>query len=126
MFIRFVTKARIQGSRCRAGIFYVAYRVADEMDYLDEARYELACDWFDENLPFPCRLSRSRRPRAHSAAICWFKPDAHECIQRAMRIASLLESNGIPTAMLRTERPGYIVYEDDLQVAAVPFRDTRA
>jgi hypothetical protein len=28
------------------------------------------------------------------------------------------------TFVVRTPRPGSVVYEDDVQVAAVPFRDT--
>jgi hypothetical protein len=28
------------------------------------------------------------------------------------------------TFMVRTQRPGFVVYEDEIQVAAVPFRDT--
>lgn len=28
------------------------------------------------------------------------------------------------TFRVRTMRPGFVLYEDDLQVAAVPFRDT--
>jgi hypothetical protein len=30
------------------------------------------------------------------------------------------------TFVVRTRRPGFVVYEDDVQVAAVPFRDTFA
>jgi hypothetical protein len=26
--------------------------------------------------------------------------------------------------VVRTARPGFVVYEDDVQVAAVPFKDT--
>jgi len=30
----------------------------------------------------------------------------------------------VPTFVVRTKRPGFVVYQDDIQVAAVPFRDT--
>lgn len=30
------------------------------------------------------------------------------------------------TFVVRTARPGFVVYEDEVQVAAVPFRDTFA
>jgi hypothetical protein len=33
----------------------------------------------------------------------------------------MLERCGILTEMLRTDKPGYVVYEDKYQVAAVPF-----
>ena len=36
----------------------------------------------------------------------------------------VLEAYDIRLEMLRTERPGYIVYEDDHQVVAYPFADT--
>jgi hypothetical protein len=38
-------------------------------------------------------------------------------------LAALLETSGVHTRMITTRRPGYIVYEDSHQVAAVPFRD---
>ena len=38
----------------------------------------------------------------------------------------ILEKHGIVVEMLETERPGYVVYEDDVQVVAEPFSDTRA
>jgi hypothetical protein len=37
----------------------------------------------------------------------------------------LLERHGVRTEVLRTDRPGYVVYEDEYQVAAIPFRGTR-
>ena len=43
---------------------------------------------------------------------------------KAKEIVAILESNGIGTATLITRRPGYIVYEDYHQIAAIPFRDT--
>jgi hypothetical protein len=128
MFVRFVAKSRLPGSRCRAGVFYVADLAEERGDlaWLDQLRCDLACSWFDLHLPFPRRFSRSRRPNAHPAAICWFKADARECIQRARRMAALLNLAGVPIDMLRTHQPGYVVYEDSFQVVAVPFRDTRA
>jgi len=71
----------------------------------------------------PSRLSRSRRRTAHSSAICWFKDTAHGYIDRMRRLAALLDASGVHTRMITTRRPGCIVYEDEHQVAAVPFRD---
>jgi hypothetical protein len=36
----------------------------------------------------------------------------------------VLRRNGVFTFRVRTARPGFILYEDAVQVAAVPFRDT--
>lgn len=127
MYVRFVAKTRLPGSRCRKGVFHHACDLVDErkLDLLDELRFEIAADWFDLHLPFPRRFSRSRRPNAHPTAICWFKAEARECIQRARKMAALLNSAGVPIDMLRTDKPGYVVYEDGFQVVAVPFRETR-
>jgi hypothetical protein len=43
---------------------------------------------------------------------------------RLRRAAGLLDGAGVPVLELRTTRPGYILYEDDFQVVALPFRDT--
>lgn len=39
-------------------------------------------------------------------------------------IVDVLTRYDIQTEMIRTNRPGYIVYEDDHQVTAYPFSDT--
>jgi hypothetical protein len=36
----------------------------------------------------------------------------------------ILEAHGVVVERIRTQRPGYIVYEDEHQVAAYPFADT--
>lgn len=38
-----------------------------------------------------------------------------------MREVTLLEHKDLAVKELRTDRPGYIVYEDEHQVAAIPF-----
>ena len=40
------------------------------------------------------------------------------------RLAEVVRRCGHAVTELRTLRPGYIVYEDELQVIAEPFRDT--
>lgn len=34
------------------------------------------------------------------------------------------DAHGIEVEVLHTERPGYVVYEDEYQVAAEPFTET--
>jgi len=41
-------------------------------------------------------------------------------------LASILEGHGISVELLQTERPGYIVYEDNYQVTAEPFIETNS
>src|SRR5690349_6708508 len=78
--------------------------------------------WFNLELERPDRLARSRRPGAHECAISWFKASATEHIARAREVVALLSEHDITSRMLTTERPGYVVYEDEFQVTAEPFR----
>jgi hypothetical protein len=36
----------------------------------------------------------------------------------------LLERHDVPVRMIKTTRPGYVVYEDNFQIVAVPFADS--
>jgi hypothetical protein len=38
-------------------------------------------------------------------------------------LVALLESKDVQTRAISSNRPGIIVYEDDLQIVAVPFRE---
>jgi hypothetical protein len=126
MFLRFVGPVRDEDSHRLTGVFQAAYRLRDRgsLSSGDEARLASLCRWFGANLPVPSRFSRSRRPRARGNAVCWFKRDAADHIGRVWEIGSLLENHGVVVRLLWTNRPGYLVYEDRYQVAAVPFRDT--
>ena len=67
-----------------------------------------------------------RRRNAQKKAICWFKDSSYRCITKAKEIVAILERNRIATATFVTRKPGYIVYDDYHQIAAIPFRDTFA
>lgn len=54
-------------------------------------------------------------------ALASFKASAVEHISRMRELVALLERKTIFVTELRTERPGYIVYENEHQVAAMPF-----
>lgn len=128
MFVRFVTLGRDEDSHCLEGVFRAAFRFRDEgrLGKDDAGRFEALRRWFNVRLPVPARFSRSRGRQAGRRAVCWFKDDALEHLGRVRELAALLERHGVPTRKLRSVRPGYVVYEDDFQVAAVPFRDVNA
>lgn len=83
--------------------------------------YEEVRVWFREHLKKPKRFSRAH----HSFAVCWFKDTAVEHLAQARQFVYLLEEHGTLVRQLTTHRPGYVVYEDDFQVAAEPFRGER-
>lgn len=87
-------------------------------------RYNNVTDWFNENLQVPTKFSRSSSSRAENKAISWFKDSAEESISKMREVRDILEVHGIVVYMIRTSRPGYIVYEDEIQIVAEPFADT--
>jgi hypothetical protein len=127
VFIRLVVTIPNPRTHVLTGIFDVAYDLRDGtgLSADDWASVYLLLDWFEQRLPVPTRFSRSTRRRC-PRAICWFKANAGECITRVNELGRLIGRLGLPTRALRTPRPGYVVYEDRYQVAAVPFRDTGA
>ena len=79
------------------------------------------------HLQKPERFTCSKPPqyRKKNKAISWFKASATQHIDMVRHIVSILDSHNVPTRMITTAKPGYIVYEDASQVAAEPFADSR-
>jgi hypothetical protein len=124
--IRFVTINRHSPYGHRTGVLRGASvlweeKVLSDLDY-EELGQLFA--WFNEHLPSPRRLRVSRRPGAKRTAISWLRASASEHVSRIRRVAQLVEAAGIPVEEIRTDRPGYVVYEDEHQVIALPFADT--
>jgi hypothetical protein len=119
-YIRFVVAHKDEDSHREQGIFQAVARAieweivtgthADELNTLRS--------WFIENLEKPTSFGRGKL----SLGICWFKVDASEHINRIWQMTRILEQHGIYIQKIKTEKPGYIVYEDDWQVVAEPFR----
>ena len=92
---------------------------ASDVERLDDLR-----EWFIDQLPIPTRFSLSPRPHRKAQALSWFKDEATVYIGKMREYRAVLEEYDVRIDMLRTERPGYIVYEDHHQVVAYPFADT--
>jgi hypothetical protein len=127
MFIRFVIAGRDQDSGRRQGLVQAAdeLRASGRMSATDEQRLTEVEQWFRDTLPVPKRFAVSSRPHSKAQAISWFRDTAGEQIYRMRDFQAILEFYGIAVEMLRERRPGYIVYEDDHQVVAYPFSETR-
>ena len=60
-------------------------------------------------------------PVANPGARSWFKSAANELLNLTRGYLELLDRYGVRWVELRTNTPGRITYEDDVQVVAVPF-----
>jgi len=120
VFVRFVGGHIDRRTHKRHGIFDAAGTAMDvlELESYEVERLRSVLDWFNAHLPVPTTLTRLQ--------ICWFKASAREHLARAREIQHILDANGVLIEMLTTRRPGYVVYEDEFQVAAHPFVRTPA
>lgn len=122
MYLRFVIRRIHPVSHVWAGIFRAAYELREgdalteyEREQLDELLW-----WFEAHLPSPTNFRRCGRSVYRRDGVCWFKQEARTHLQQIWAMVSLLESNGVWIHLLKAQRPGYVVYEDDWQIVAVP------
>jgi hypothetical protein len=126
MFVRFVIPVVDGDSGRRQGLFQKAYALRRSRELPPDLHDQLdqALTWLDAHVEAPDRFTRSNKKDKPGLAISWFKDSAHDCLQRMRTVCRVLNEHGIPTEMITSDRPGYIVFEDDWQIAAVPFADT--
>jgi hypothetical protein len=119
-YIRFVIGRKDDDSHVEQGVFQAAAQALEwqgitgsDADELNELRA-----WFSENLSKPTSFGRDKL----RLGICWFKTGSTEHISRIWEMVQILERNGIYVKKIRTDRPGYVIYEDEWQLVAEPFR----
>jgi hypothetical protein len=125
--LRFVTHSTHPPFGYRSGVFKVAYELRRTLPPATPRFEDMAeeLNWFETNLAVPTRFSTSRHPRAQETAIGWIKSSAKEHVRRLRLLVALVQELGhITIDEIRTERPGYVVFEDDHQVVALPFADS--
>ncbi len=125
MYLRFVVADIDRNSNRELGLFQAINRLRkrSKLYPYEEAQDDLIGRWFDEHLKKPTRFTASKPPyyRKQSKAISWFKDSAHEHIAHARALVAILENHGVVVQMLKTDRVGYVVYEDEFQIVAEPF-----
>jgi hypothetical protein len=106
------------------GVFMAASELRDDVHTSEDDRkvIQSVIEWFNEHLPEPQRLSRSTRSHAHNKAISWFRSTSVMHIDRMSSLVSVLKQYRYPVQIIRSTRPGYIVYEDEFQIVAEPFK----
>ena len=119
-YARFSAHDLHEDSGRRRGIFSVAYRVlrthAIEPKLAAALRAEM--DWFCEHLTSP----DFDEPRA----VFLFKSAARENMRHIWKMLHHLRKTGIWIEMQTFRKTGRVVYEDEHQVAVVPWADTES
>lgn len=123
MYLRFVIPRRDNDSHARQGIFVAAHELRDRAS-LERYEFELLCttlEWFNMHLRIPAVLKDAESARA----ISWFKADAHAPIHKMWELVAILRSQDVTVELLKTDKPGTLIYEDKWQVAAKPSAHDR-
>jgi hypothetical protein len=127
MLLRFVLQSSHPDTAVEEGVFRVAYELRDGalISVWERALLEGLLGWFDVNLEKPQRFNSTKSKgyyRRRAAGISWLKPTANEHVAKMRALITIIENNGYQVSQITTDRPGYIVFEDEHQVVAEPFR----
>lgn len=129
MYLRFVVAEIHENSKKELGVFHAVGNLREhgKLSQDEEEQHDTLRKWFNENLEKPTRFTASKPPfyRKKSKAISWFKDSAREHIARVRSLVAILQNHGVHVRMLKTDRVGYVVYEDEYQIVAEPFAGER-
>src|SRR5205085_6434012 len=128
--IRFALMRSHPDTGVEEGIFGAAYVLRDggSTAASDRQAIEALLGWFETNLAKPERFNRSKSKgyyRRNTQGVSWLKPSSTEYISKMRELSDVLTRNGYLVSQITTDRPGYVVFEDDHQIVAEPFRGDR-
>ena len=120
MYIRFATLNLDADTGKEVGVLVAGHTLRDEGDLSvdDHRELRLCLKWFNDNLSVPS--TETVYTVQDKRALSWFKPSAVEHIRRMWELKSVLDRHDIHVAVLKTNQPGKILFEDDLQLIALP------
>lgn len=129
-FLRFVVSQPNPDSGVEGGLFGAAYAIqrGDDVSEVDGSTLRDLLAWFEEHLPTPERFNRTSSKgyyRRTPKGIAWFRDTASEHIAKMHQLKRIVELNGYAVSLIQEDRVGYLVHEDEFQVIAEPFADTR-
>ena len=125
MHVRFVSSVIDRDTRIEAGFINTFFRInrSSIQDWIwRELRTQI--DWYNDHLDAPDELGKYFKRRSTIWGICWFKPEATECIRRAYYCSWLLEEAGIPMRVIKTTIKKEIIWQDTNQILSKPTVET--
>ena len=115
-YIRFVVGTNREEPKYQTGVVTSLRLLKDrgQLPAYEVEHVEEIFSWLNAHLPCPPFDGKDWSPDA----ISWFKASAQDMISKFRDLIAILEQYDQPVQMLRTERPGMILYEDEFQVVA--------
>jgi hypothetical protein len=127
MYIRFITEFVNEYGETHTGIFSALRFVREGSLTQDEDVNKLKelRAWFNLNLAAPDKFSNAKNKNPSSISLSWFKDSSKEHVKKIYEIREVLYKYGVVVDVVTTKNPGNIIYEDDHQVSAIPFKTER-
>jgi hypothetical protein len=124
MYLRFQTPNRDLRSGSPEGLFTRAYELVRSpgVPSVQQESIRKQLRWFSVHFAVPVKFTRTRHSsHKNKHGIGWIKDSASEIIRRMYELSRTVEELGYSVEVVRTSRPGYVVYEDRHQIVAEPF-----
>ncbi|MDB5156526.1 MAG: hypothetical protein JWR50_1233 [Mucilaginibacter sp.] len=128
MYLRFITQFINPYGELETGIFMALKYLRDDHSLTKEEhinRLKELSHWFDKNLEKPTRFSKGTSKYNAEVSLSWFKDSTQEHIKRMQDFIEIAKHYDIIIERIASKNPGYIVFEDEYQVSAVPFKTDR-
>ena len=128
MYLRFTTQFINPYGELETGIFMALRYLRDDHSLTkdeDINKLKELSGWFNRNLEKPTRFSKGTSKLNADVSLSWFKDSAKEHIKKMQDLIEIAEQYDIIIDRIASKNPGYIVFEDEYQVSAVPFRTDR-
>lgn len=127
MYIRFITQFVNDEGETYTGIFSALRFIRERPLTQEEDVVHLKSirEWFNVNLEAPTKFSNANNKNPAPISLSWFKDSSKEHIKKIYEIREVLYKYGIIVEVVTAKNPGYIIYEDDHQVSAIPFKSDR-
>jgi hypothetical protein len=127
MYIRFITQFINEDNENETGIFQAVRHICEHSLTSGEDSHELKLlnKWFNENLNRPTKFSNATNKNPAPISLSWFKDSAQEHLLKTNDIIKILKKYDLVIERFISKNPGYIVYEDEYQISAIPFKNDR-
>lgn len=122
MYIRFQASVPHARGTC-PGVFALANGLARDglLSEADATWWRISNDWGNAAYLDPSTIDPTLFDRElHPGAASWFRVSATHLVDFARGYVSLLERYGVSVDEVHSAEPGLVLYEDDVQVVAVP------
>jgi 50S ribosomal subunit-associated GTPase HflX len=125
VYLRFVIDKLDVYSGRRQGLFQAISDLEHPHVLLarEQNQYDQLYERFRKYLKKPISFTRSSKPHAKKVALSWYKDTATEQLKKMRELCAMIEAHDLRVVILQTNRPGFVVYEDEFQIVAEPFQD---